>query len=102
MGLAFVMNSYTLLPTIANIVNPFITETLRSIDTTIKGILGMQVFWDTLFRNENVNNCLAIGPPNTLFDVLIDVSKNLLLNGKIFIKHCQIVLINLLTDGCME
>jgi hypothetical protein len=71
------MDSYTLSPTIANIVNPFITEEFRSIDTTIKGIPGMEVFWNTLFQNENVINCLAIGPPNTLFDILIDVSKNL-------------------------
>ena len=62
----------------------------------------MEGLWNALFRNETVINCLAIGPPNTLFDVLIDVSKSLLLNGKIFIKHCQIVLINLFTDGCME
>jgi hypothetical protein len=71
------MDSYTLSPTIANIVNPFITEDFRSIETTIKGISGMVVFLNTLFQNENVINCLAIGPPNSIFDILIYVSKNL-------------------------
>jgi hypothetical protein len=71
------MDSYTLSSTIANIVNPFITEDFRSIDTTIKGIPGMEGLWNALFRNETVINCLAIGPPNSIFDILIDVSKNL-------------------------
>ena len=78
MGLAFVMDSYTLSPTIANIVKPFITDDFRPIDTTIRGIPGMESFWNLLFPNRNAfKNCLAIGPPKGLLDILIDVSKNL-------------------------
>jgi hypothetical protein len=73
-SIAFVTNSDPLPSTISDILLPFIKkEDFQPICT----ITGMEFFWNTLFPNRNAINCLAIGHPNSIFDILIDVSKTL-------------------------